>query len=646
MNFACRHQPTLVLLGFLLSFTFSVTANTSQETEQVLQSIIHNLDYVSVDYPGIVNNGRIENQDEFTEQLEIATHTIQLLNSLPDSPQKAALIQRGDKLLTALNSIATPTTIVSICQDTIATLTASYNVKNKPSLLPSLDEGRQLFNENCVSCHGADGRGDGKLAIGMSPSPANFHDRDRQRFRNIFSLYNVISLGANGTAMPAFTQLKSEQRWSLAFYISNFFATDDEIKQGEKLWNSGKFQNQLGTLQQVTQAKPDEISKQYGEDALYVLAYLRSNPQELSESTPNPLATSRLALNNSLNAFKLGDSEQAYNFALTAYVNGFEKVEARLRVIDPDLRINIERKMLGYRTAIRNNPGLIQLETDHSHLLAMLDQADTALAGPTVSPWVNFFSSMVILLREGLEAILVLAAIITVLKKSGRRDAIRFIHMGWASALVTGVATWFIASHFINISGAQREFTEGVTALIAAGMLLYIGIWLHDQSQAIKWQQYVHSKLSTSLSGGTIWGLVFIAFIAVYREIFESILFYQSLILNIEATQHRYIFAGILIAIIALLFLAILINHYSVRLPLKKFFSLNMWLMFILAIIFAGKGIAALQEANTLPTNPVNFPQIDLLGIYPNLESLGLQLTLICLALAWHSLRYIRREKR
>ncbi len=644
MKLVLLRTLTPLLAGFLLCLSLSVSAANGQKPDQVFQSIIHNLDYISVDYPGIVHNGLIEDEDEYNEQIEIATHTIQLLHALPDAPQKAALTERGEKLLNGIRNIATSASIVHLCQDTIATLTTTYDVKNKPSLLPSIAEGQQLFKENCVSCHGEQGQGDGPRAAKLSPRPANFHDRERQQFRNIFALYNVISLGANGTSMPAFTQLKSEQRWSLAFYVSNFFATDNDLELGERLWNDHAFQKELGTIQQVTQAKPAEILNQFGENALAVLSYLRSKPQELSESTPDPLAISRVALNNSLNAFRLNDPEQAYNFALTAYVNGFEKVEARLRVINAGLRTKIERKMLEYRTTIRNNPGLIQIETDHLHLLEMLDEADAALSAPIASPWVNFFSSMVILLREGLEAILVLAAIMTVLVKAGRRDAIQFIHMGWISALILGLATWYIADHFIQISGAQRELTEGITALIAAGMLLYIGFWLHDQSQAIKWQKYVHSKLSTSLSGGTIWGLVFIAFIAVYREIFESILFYQSLMINMEPDQHQYIYFGIIIAVVALLILAVLINRYSVRLPLRKFFSFNMWLMFILAIIFSGKGIAALQEANTIPSNPINFPQIDLLGIYPNLESLGLQFTLVCIALAWHSMRYFKRD--
>ena len=643
MNQNNQHKTsTLIILGLLFSFAISAMANTAKDPNQLFQSIIHNLDYISVDYAGIVISGEIHDQAEYDEQLEIANHAILLLNTLPDNPEKASLINQGKAILSEIIQKSDSNIINTLCRNTIAALTRIYQVKNIPTLLPSIAEGSRLYQENCVSCHGENGFGDGVNAAELTPKPANFHDRSRQQHRNIYALYNVISLGADGTAMPAFTKLKADQRWALAFYISNYFASDNEIKLGQELWYNNQFRDALGSLQKLTQAKPADISAELGENGLAVLAYLRANPQELSETTPNPLAISRAALTQSISAFKKGDIQQAYNYALTAYVDGFEKVEARLRVADSDLRLLIERKMLEFRSKIKNEPGLIQLEADQSYLLKMLDEADTALNAPIASPSVTFFSAMVILLREGLEAILVLAAIITVLIKSNRRDALRYIHMGWVGALLFGLFTWYIANHFIAISGAQRELTEGVTALIAAGMLLYVGFWLHDQSQALRWQQYVHQKLSTTLTGGTIWGLVFIAFIAVYREIFESILFYQSLMLSMQPAQHQFIYFGIVAAIAALLVLGVLIMRYSVRLPLRKFFSFNMWLMFILAIVFAGKGVAALQEANTLPSNPVNFLQIDILGIYPNLESLGLQVTLIFIALAWHSLRYFK----
>jgi len=253
---------------------------------------------------------------------------------------------------------------------------------------------------------------------------------------------------------------------------------------------------------------------------------------------------------------------------------------------------------------------------------------------------------MLILLREGLEAILVIAAIVAVLIKSNRRDALRYIHAGWIGALALGFLTWYAASHFITLSGAHRELTEGIAALIAAGMLFYVGFWLHNQSQALKWQKFVREKINSSLSSGALWGLAIMAFLAVYREVFESVLFYQSLMLNSDAKQQGVIFAGILVAAGLLLLLAWLIMRYSVRLPLRAFFRVNMLLMFALAVVFAGKGVAALQEGSVFPVNPVNFPRVELLGIYPNMESLGLQFALILIACFWGIFSYLKTNRK
>lgn len=144
-----------------------------------------------------------------------------------------------------------------------------------------LAAGRQLYEANCVACHGLSGLGDGMQAAKLTPKPANFHDRSRQKFRNTYALFDTISLGVADTAMPSFSHLSAEQRWALAFYASNFFANSEELTRGEQLWSGQKFKNIFSDIQQLTQAKPVEVVNKWGEDGLAVLAYLRSNPQAL-----------------------------------------------------------------------------------------------------------------------------------------------------------------------------------------------------------------------------------------------------------------------------------------------------------------------------------------------------------------------------
>jgi high-affinity iron transporter len=244
-------------------------------------------------------------------------------------------------------------------------------------------------------------------------------------------------------------------------------------------------------------------------------------------------------------------------------------------------------------------------------------------------------SSLVILLREGMEAILLLAAMIAFLIKTGRREVLRYVHAGWIAALALGGVTWWVASYVINISGASRELTEGIAALLAAGILFYVGVWLHSKLQAQRWKQFIDDKVQRALNGRTVWALAFVSFIAVYREVFETVLFYQALWVQAGSDGHGSVVWGFITAALALVAIAWGIFRFSLRLPLKLFFGVNSALLYLLAVVFAGKGVAALQEAGKLPISVIDFPRIDLLGIYPNLQALGLQALLVTIAVVF-----------
>jgi high-affinity iron transporter len=146
-------------------------------------------------------------------------------------------------------------------------------------------------------------------------------------------------------------------------------------------------------------------------------------------------------------------------------------------------------------------------------------------------------------------------------------------------------------------------------------------------------KKFIDDSMHKALSSGTLWTLAGLSFIAVYREAFETILFYQALWAQTDKASETMVFSGFLAAVAVLAILGWLIMRYSVRLPLREFFAVTGGLMFVLAVIFAGKGIAALQEAGIITSSPVHFLRIDLLGVYPNLQGLLLQLSLILVAL-------------
>ena len=619
----------------------------AQNTPATTQALLHALDYLAVDYPHVIKNGEIVNADEYAEQQEFAQQSVKLIDQLPAHADKAALVRSAHELKDAIDQHMPGPEVQSQARDLAATVIRAYQVNVAPAAVPSVSVGAELYQQHCAACHGQTGRGDGPRAAALTPPPINFHDPERQSQRSIYSLYSTISLGIDGTAMTPFSQLSESDRWALAFYVSGYAASDAGRRHGAALWQQGRYHDVFTGLTQVTQAMPAAIAAQHGDDGVAVLAYLRAEPQQVGGGRPSPLTVAQQKLGESIAAYRAGDNGRAYDLAVAAYLEGFELAEKSLSNVDAEQKTAIETAMSQYRQAVKQAAPLSDVEARAAALQTQLSGAAATLdqAAGNASPAVNFVSALVILLREGVEAFLVLAAIVAFLIKTGRRDALIYVHLGWLAAVVAGAATWFATKSLVNFSGADREVVEGTVALIAAGMLLYVGYWLHSHSNTRRWQQFVRSHVSDHLSSGTVRGLSLVSFIAVYREVAETILFYEALWLQAGTGGHDALIAGIGAAAILLLLIAWLMFRLSIRLPLQLFFRVNAALLVTLAVIFAGKGVAALQEAGKLPANHINFPQIDVLGIHPSAEGIGLQAVMVVLALAWLAYNRLRPDR-
>jgi high-affinity iron transporter len=592
----------------------------------------HILGYIGVDYPGTVANGKVTNAAEYDEQREFAGRARELLQRLPEAPQKAALLKQADVLIGQIRRKAPGEDVARTAETLREALLRAYNVVIAPRQAPAAAAGATLYTEHCGGCHGADGRGDGPLATGISPPPADFHDAGRQQQRSLYALYNAISLGVQGTAMQGYAAaLNDNDRWALAFHVSNLLASDADRQHGKALWTQERFHARFNSLAALTAVSPKQAGAEYGNDGVQVLAYLRSDPQAIT-GKESPLAYSARKLEESLAVYRNGRYEEAYALAVNAYLEGFELAEIGLVAVRPELKQTIEHEMYAYRNLIKAHADANEVAAARERIDGLLDEARELLEHASLSPAMAYTSSLIILLREGLEAILLLAVVVAFLIKTGRRAALKYIHIGWVTALALGVATWVMASYVVEISGASRELTEGVTALFAAAILLYVGFWLHNKLQAQRWKEFIETKVHGALNDGTLWSIALVAFIAVYREVFETVLFYQTLWLQAGAESQHMVVMGFVSAAALLVVLSWLIFRFSVRLPLKLFFGINSVLLYVLAIVFAGKGVAALQEAGKLPVNAVRFPTIDVLGIYPNLQVLGLQAALVLAA--------------
>ncbi|SNR97688.1 high-affinity iron transporter [Methylobacillus rhizosphaerae] len=620
----------LIALGsfiWLCSFqpAFAVT------DEEKAQTAVHMLDYVSVDYPEFVQNGEVLNPEEYEEQLEFATQSATLLAELPAGPKHDTLLAQAEQLRQQIISKADGNAVSATANDLRLAVIQAYNLTVAPKDIPDLNRGARLFGETCAACHGATGHGDGPLAKGLEPEPSNFHDQDRMRMRSIYGLYNTITLGVNGTPMQSYAALPETDRWSLAFYVSTLRATDAQKSAGEQLWQQGKGKAALGSLKQLVMQAPAEAEQAGLAD---VQTYLTAQPQALKSVANNPLDTSRSKLAATLESYRQGDYASARQHAISAYLEGFELVENSLNNVDKTLRLDVERQMMDLRSAIAKQASTEDIAAHIANINDLLDEADEKLNSGSLTGATAFISSLLILLREGLEAILILAALSAFIHKTGRRDALPYFHLGWLFAVVLGGATWFVASYLLTISGAGREMTEGITALIAAAMLLYVGYWLHSKSHAHAWQQFISEHVTTALNKRTWWAIAGVSFLAVYRELFEVILFYQALWVQAGEEGQGAVIAGILAAIVLLAILTWAILKYSVRLPLGKFFASTAGLLALLAVIFAGNGIAALQEAGVIAADRIHFISVPLLGIHPTVQTLTAQGITIALILA------------
>jgi high-affinity iron transporter len=619
----------LIPLVALLVLTISAGPGAPAEPDP-FTPIIHVLDYIAVDYPGAVREGRILDQGEYDEQLEFATSARGMIAVLPARPERAALEATAAGLLRAIQDKRPGEDVAAIAADLRRRIIDLYEVPVAPRQVPDLRAAAAAYAARCAACHGAAGRGDGPGAKGLDPPPADLTDGARMGQMSVFALYNTITLGIKGTAMTGFPALDDAERWALAFHVSALSAGPDERARGAALWQRGVGRSELRDLRALVTATPREQAARAGSDGAAVLAYLRSEPGALA-AREAPLEASARLLNESLDAYRRGDAARAHQLAVTSYLEGFELVETPLDAVDRPLRQRVEAEMLRYRTLLQTRAPREAVEEEARAILVLLDTARERLETAHLSPVTTFTSALVILLREGLEAILVLAALVTTLVKAGRRDALRLVHVGWIAALAAGALTWVAASYLVTVSGASREVTEGLTALIAAVMLLYVGFWMHRHAHAARWKAFIETRVAAALSRRTRWALASVAFLAVYREAFETVLFYQALWIEAGPAGRLAVGGGVAVAGVALALLAWSILKVGLRLPVGWFFGAGSLLMAVLAVVLAGKGIAALQHAGVLAVGPLDLPAIPSLGLYPTWQGVLTQVAVVLL---------------
>jgi high-affinity iron transporter len=448
-------------------------------------------------------------------------------------------------------------------------------------------EGQGLFLAHCAGCHGATGDGQGPFAAQLHTPVPDLGDLGRAAQRNTADLFAAISDGLPGTAMPGFGHaLSEEQRWTLAAFVS---------------------QIALGGV-----ARP-----------------ARAEARVAAET--EVLAAVRRGLAEVVDVYRRNDPGAA-SLATDAYLR-FEPLEPGLAAADPALVTRIEEGFLRLRAALRQPDATADVERVAAEIGRELDAVEARIGAAQAGTWARFLQSATIILREGFEAVLVVGALLTYVTRAGQ-PAMRWpIQIGTVVGLVASLATAALVGTALRANPATAESLEGFTMLLASVMLFWVSYWIISKAEADRWQRYIRGKVEAALSSGSGVALGASAFLAVYREGFETVLFYQAL-LGTSPAGDAAVGGGLLVGTALLAVAYVLFRRLGHRLAMARFFLVTGALLLGMSITFAGQGVRELQAAGVLALTPLpGVATVPALGLFPTVETMAAQGVLLLLVL-------------
>ena len=585
-----------IYFSFLIYLLFQIaqpalSVSNEHETQEQAKKIVMMLNISAKEFQDGVQEGEVVIPAEYEEcQIflnQASERFLTISNQIKDKKESETLIQQFSELDESIKNKVNPQIVWDTVNNINSKLMSSFGIEiNKSPITPiSLENGKKVFEKNCSTCHGLRGNGDGPIAKELDPRPAVLSDPkltgDKETIP--YDNFEVINVGIANTSMKPWADVLSEaQIWDVTYYIRTF---SNEVVQ-------------LPPVNKELMAMEGDAS---------------------SEKADQVIAEVRKLLEESMVKFKQGQNEKAAEIAFDAYL-AYEEIESNITNKDKKLGVKLDSAFSRYRGEIKQKTSLKKVESLQKEVLVDLSKGLELLKSDIGFKGL-FIQSFSIIVREGFEAILIVAALIAFLKKSRNDARVKNIHIGVLIGILASFLTAYIIHEVLHISMASQEVLEGWIMLVTVVILFWVSYWLISNIDNKQWQKYINQKMSGALSQGNTFKLSAVAFISVYREGFETVLFYKALFLY-AGKSNGGIISGFLTGCVVLALVFYLINHLGMRIPIKWFFGFTSVLLYYMAFIFMGRGIHELQMGEQLPMTPAGLlPNISWLGMYPTWET-------------------------
>lgn len=443
--------------------------------------------------------------------------------------------------------------------------------------------------------------------------------KEKEKLKQLFPLIDEMKqMIRNGQQEQAATKYQQ---------LLSAWTAHENIVRAENVVSYGEIETQLALLRiSLTQTPPDreKALKSLEDLSASVENFLSGKKAEKSAENDYTLRDVTDLLEKSVQALKNDDPSGAAEH-LNEILFIWPAVEGEVRTRDHSLYNRVENEIPSAIGSLQSD------KKDTEKVQRTISELHDALRQLAAKTGYTYVDAMLILLREGFEALLIIAGLLSFLKKTNHADKQRWIWAGvicgiGASAVLAIVMNVFFSK--LTVAGS-RESIEGIVGITAVAMMLTVGAWLHKKSNIAHWNRYLKDHLGQALAKGSLFSMAFLSFLSIFREGAETIIFYAGMAPSIEMSQ---LILGIAIAVAILGILGFVIIRFSAAVPIRPFFKAATLLIYVLSFKMLGVSIHAMQVGKTVPIHSLpNVPYIESIGFYPTLETVVPQLLLVAI---------------